>query len=149
MMKRKNWNKGFTLAELLVVVAISIPIFITQHNKAVDAVNKSNIRAAKSMAATALYDSSTNFIADVHGTTNAYFTYSDGKFERITGMKPHQINNAARTGPCTQAKDHKKCSQIYVYVSTNDKTNFIQTAPCLDQDGNINQSKPSATNPFG
>lgn len=99
------WGKGFTLAELLIVVAIigvlvaiSIPIFIAQHNKAVDAVNKSNIRAAKSMAATALYDSSTNFIADVHGTTNAYFTYSDGKFERITGKKPHQIKAMRKTG---------------------------------------------------
>lgn len=51
---RKN-HKGFTLAELLIVVAIigvlvaiSIPIFIAQKKKAVVAVNQSNARTAYS-----------------------------------------------------------------------------------------------------
>lgn len=51
-MKRKN-NKGFTLAELLVVVAIiavlvaiSIPVFSSQLEKAREATDQANIRSA-------------------------------------------------------------------------------------------------------
>lgn len=54
---RKN-HKGFTLAELLIVVAIigvlvaiSIPIFTAQKKKAILAVNRDYIRSAKSVAA--------------------------------------------------------------------------------------------------
>lgn len=57
-------NQGFTLAELLVVVAIigilvaiSIPIFTAQRRKAIIAVNKANIRSAKAAAAAKLYES--------------------------------------------------------------------------------------------
>ena len=50
---KKNNNKGFTLAELLIVVAIiavlvaiAIPIFTTQLEKAREATDAANIRAA-------------------------------------------------------------------------------------------------------
>lgn len=53
---RKN-HKGFTLAELLIViaiigvlVAISIPIFTTQKKKAILAVNQANARSAYAVA---------------------------------------------------------------------------------------------------
>ena len=56
-MKQRN-KKGFTLAELLIVVAIvavlaaiAIPIFNMQLDKARQGVDTSNLRAAKSMAA--------------------------------------------------------------------------------------------------
>lgn len=56
-MKRRN-RKGFTLAELLIVVAIiavlvaiSIPIFTSQMTKAKIAVDQSNVRSAKAAAA--------------------------------------------------------------------------------------------------
>jgi type IV pilus assembly protein PilA len=56
-MKKLNKKKGFTLAELLVVVAIiavlvaiSIPIFTSQLNKAKKATNEANLRAAKAAA---------------------------------------------------------------------------------------------------
>lgn len=52
-MKKLNNKRGFTLAELLIVVAIiavlvaiSIPIFTTQLEKSRDAVSVANIRAA-------------------------------------------------------------------------------------------------------
>ena len=73
-----NRKKGFTLAELLIVVAIigvlvtvSVPIFTAQRSKAVDAVNKANIRAAKSMALAAFYDDKTEYVrSDSTGLTS-------------------------------------------------------------------------------
>lgn len=58
VMKKKLNKKGFTLAELLVVVAIlailvavSIPIFTSQISNAREATDLANIRAAKAAAA--------------------------------------------------------------------------------------------------
>ena len=58
---KKNNKKGFTLAELLIVVAIiavlvavAIPVFTTQLEKSRDAVSISNIRAAYAEAAAAV-----------------------------------------------------------------------------------------------
>ena len=58
--KAKENKKGFTLAELLIVVAIiavlvaiSIPIFTSQLEKSRDAVTESNVRAAYAQAQTA------------------------------------------------------------------------------------------------
>ena len=64
-MKKIKEKKGFTLAELLVVVAIvgilvaiSIPVFTAQRMKAVIATNKANIRAAKAAATAEFYSNS-------------------------------------------------------------------------------------------
>lgn len=137
-----NRKKGFTLAELLIVVAIisvlvavSVPIFTSQRSKAVDAVNKANIRAAKAMALAAFYDDKTGYVASINGTKMAYFKYTDGRLVPITGQTSAQVNNLAKT-VCTQAVQHKQCDCVYVYVSLND-AKPIQTAPYLDQNGNI------------
>ena len=65
-MKKLNNKKGFTLAELLIVVAIiavlagiSIPIFNSQLEKAREATDTANLRSAYAVAATAVLDSST------------------------------------------------------------------------------------------
>lgn len=136
-----NRKKGFTLAELLIVVAIigvlvavSVPVFTAQRRKAVDAVNKANIRAAKAMALTAFYDDKTEYVESSNHTKMAYFKYTDGRLAPIKGYS-HDINNDAKT-VCTQAAQHKQCDCIYVYVSLND-AKPIQTAPYLDQNGNI------------
>lgn len=137
-----NRKKGFTLAELLIVVAIigvlvavSVPVFTAQRRKAVDAVNKANIRAAKAMALTAFYDDKTNYIESSNHTKMAYFKYTDGRLDPITGQASHEVNNDAKT-VCAQAARHERCDCIYVYVSLND-AKPIQTAPYLDQSGNI------------
>lgn len=136
-----NRKQGFTLAELLIVVAIigvlvavSVPIFTAQRRKAVDAVNKANIRAAKAMALAKFYDDQTVYDTSINGTQMAYFIYKNGRLDPIKG-KSHEINNTAKT-VCAQAAQHKQCDCIYVYVSLND-AKPIQTAPYLDQDGNI------------
>lgn len=138
-----NRKKGFTLAELLIVVAIigvlvavSVPVFTAQRRKAVDAVNKANIRAAKSMALAAFYDDKTVYVSSGNGTKMAYFKYTNGSLVRLdTKLKSDKVNSMART-VCAQAKRHERCDCIYVYVSLND-AKPIQTAPYLDQNGNI------------
>ena len=129
-----NRKKGFTLAELLIVVAIigvliavSVPIFTAQRSKAVDAVNKANIRAAKAMALAAFYDDKTGYVSSINGTQMAYFKYTDGRLEPIIGKKSHEVNDDAKT-VCAQAARHERCDCIYVYVSLNDDKP-IQTAP--------------------
>ena len=71
---RKN-EKGFTLAELLIVVAIigvlvaiSIPIFTSQLEKSRDAVSVANIRAAYAEAASAYLTESDGGNATVNAT---------------------------------------------------------------------------------
>lgn len=63
---KKNNKKGFTLAELLVVVAIigilvaiSIPIFTSQLEKAREATDVANMRAAKAAVVTAYLSDTT------------------------------------------------------------------------------------------
>lgn len=67
MTKKLSNKKGFTLAELLVVVAIiavlvavSIPIFSAQTKKANIATNQANARAAKAAAVTSVLGGSAN-----------------------------------------------------------------------------------------
>ena len=108
-----NQKKGFTLAELLIVVAIisvlvavSVPVFTAQRRKAVDAVNKANIRAAKAMALAAFYDDKTGYVPSAKGTQMAYFKYMDGRLEPITNQTSAQVNDMAKT-VCTQAAQQK------------------------------------------
>lgn len=79
-MKEKQNNKGFTLAELLIVVAIigvlvaiSIPIFHAQLRKARLAVNQANGRAAFSAAEAAYLD----YVAE-HGSVPVNTDSGDG-----------------------------------------------------------------------
>lgn len=86
MFKKLN-KKGFTLAELLIVVAIiavlvaiSIPIFTSQLEKSRDAVSVANIRAAYAEASVAVLTDSTSSgnvkVTKTAGTGGAGPTYS-------------------------------------------------------------------------
>ena len=78
--KAKENKKGFTLAELLIVVAIiavlvaiSIPIFTKQLEKSRDAVDMANVRAAYAEAASA-------YLTDQDSSTDVTYAYKiDGK----------------------------------------------------------------------
>jgi len=66
MMKKIRENKGFTLAELLIVVAIiavlvavAIPVFTTQLEKAKEATDAANLRSAYAEAMAAALDTPT------------------------------------------------------------------------------------------
>ncbi|MDD2218439.1 MAG: prepilin-type N-terminal cleavage/methylation domain-containing protein [Eubacteriales bacterium] len=100
---RKKLNKrGFTLAELLVVVAIiavlvaiSIPIFTAQLDKAKTATDQANLRAAKAAAVVEFLsgdgDAVTDKIYDAEGgelvadTTTGLTGYGQGKVAGTTG----------------------------------------------------------------
>ena len=85
-MKRLNNKKGFTMAELLIVVAIiavlvaiAIPVFTSQLEKAREATDVANIRAAYAEAAA---DAITTNGTSVEKETTAT-TKSTGKIEKI------------------------------------------------------------------
>ncbi len=85
-MKRLN-KKGFTMAELLIVVAIiavlvaiAIPVFTSQLEKAKEATDLANIRAAYAEASVAALDSSDGTGS---ATTDAKMV-STGDIEKVT-----------------------------------------------------------------
>lgn len=91
-MKKLN-KKGFTLAELLIVVAIvavlvaiSIPIFNGKLNKAKLATNQANIRAAKAAAvADYLTEGETKFVAYTYDVKSGTIKKLDKQTQMVDG----------------------------------------------------------------
>ena len=91
LMKTKVNKKGFTLAELLIVVAIiavlvaiSIPIFTSQLEKSRDATDEANVRSAIAEVTAAVLSD------DKKSSGNGDVTYKDGTYTMIvkaTGQK--------------------------------------------------------------
>ena len=84
---KKNNNKGFTLMEMLIVVAIiavlvaiAIPVFTNQLEKSREATDAANIRSAYAeVMATALTDTDRADVADKEVTNGVKKTVTDGK----------------------------------------------------------------------
>ena len=88
--KAKENKKGFTLAELLIVVAIiavlvaiSIPIFNSQLEKSREAVDISNIRAAYAEIMTA-------DLTEVTTATGITYSATDNSWSKTVEMKQNQ-----------------------------------------------------------
>ncbi len=156
-------RKGFTLAELLIVVAIiavlvaiSIPIFTTQRKKAVIATNKANIRAAVAAAAAQYYDKDFKTKQIANKLNCQYYRYDvkAGTIENISkkGNSFADFNKIAMNDySYTKAKNYEVCDTIYVYVGESDKSGSIEsinieTAPYYNGD---EVELYNGNNPFG
>ena len=172
-MKKVRKNRGFTLAELLVVVAIigilvaiSVPLFAGQRRKAVMATNKANIRAAKAAAVTVFY--SDPDVQDVRNgvKTAAYFVYDTktGTLSDPILVTGTNYGGARYEGKsCNQlAKDYSQkaiddqvCDKIIVFIGGPDdgKNNNIEAAPVQTAPYYTDEDKVGYqggnTNPFG
>lgn len=106
--KLKN-KKGFTLMEMLIVVAImvilvavSIPVFTNQLDKAKEATDAANLRAAKSLALTMYMTEGQEF------KTEQYYNIDTGKFQADSITKGYG-----------ESKDYEE----YVITAVWDETN--------------------------
>ena len=147
--KAKKNKKGFTLAELLIVVAIiavlvaiSIPIFNSQLEKSRDAVTAANLRAAYAEAAT-------DILTEKPGDTNGHVTKSGNNLVvtitgvKIKGTKAGGVASTDFDFPFSIASGVDFGVQPTGYTdATGAKVTFTYTA---DANGNITSDKPEAS----
>ncbi len=116
MMRRLREKKGFTLAELLIVVAIiavlvaiAIPVFSTQLERSREATDAANIRAAYAeIAASAITDPDTAKTATVSKKQTQADWQSASSLKDIAGVPIADIHsNTATTVAYTGGTDQK------------------------------------------
>ena len=124
-------NKGFTLAELLIVVAIiavlvaiAIPVFTGQLEKAREATDASNIRAAYAeIAASALTDPDTEKTATIDKKQTVDDWQSSASLKDIAGVPIASINS---TGQTTVKYDPGTGGEGTITIDDNEvKSSFI------------------------
>ena len=102
---KKNNNKGFTLAELLIVVAIiavlvaiAIPVFSAQLEKAREATDMANVRSAyATLIAKYLEDNSANSIAvPAKQATSTWETSGGGVLETMNNGSIAKVTYSAK-----------------------------------------------------
>ncbi len=127
-MKKMN-KKGFTLAELLIVVAIiavlvaiSIPIFSAQLEKSREAVDLANIRAAYAEVMTSALTEETNddSVTYTGGTYSKTVTLTQTKDNWTTNVTDVKIGEVSLDGTTPKAKGTATVS----YDGTTTKVTF-------------------------
>lgn len=122
-MKNKRNKKGFTLAELLIVVAIiavlvaiAIPIFTTQLEKSRQATDLANVRAAYAEAMTKALDST-----DGTGSADSQpMTQTDGDWGKLPADT--RVGDQPKSALPTVAKG----DQVTVSVAADGKVTFAK-----------------------
>ncbi len=119
MFKKLN-KKGFTLAELLVVVAIigvlvavSIPIFTAQLRKARVATDLANERAAKAAAVAAALTDDNGAVAEGDNTSDAVYYY-----DAAAGTVTKTVADAKEIAAYGKTTDAKKDDKLSVTDNT-------------------------------
>lgn len=126
MLKKMN-KKGFTLAELLIVVAIiavlvaiSIPIFRSQLEKAREATDMANIRSAYAEAsAAALENADWNTDGPASNNTFTAYTYNKGEGTWTITVKATQTVKDNGPDGCGWANGMPNIGGINVDASTD------------------------------
>ena len=140
-MKKMNNKRGFTLAELLIVVAIiavlvavSIPVFTAQLEKSREATDIANIRSAyaEAVAAHLANPEGTTTTADLQkelgvNSGTAYYNVNTGKFD-ATGTALKGTDRTGDTGTETIANITYTRAQDY-------RTSFISAE--IDANGDV------------
>ena len=123
-MKKRNNKKGFTLAELLIVVAIiavlvaiAIPIFTSQLEKSRESTDLANIRSAYAEASTNALDSSGSATAESEPMTQ-------------TSSGWDQIDDDAKVGSVkvksSSFPEVSKGDVVEVTIGTDGKASFAK-----------------------
>ena len=144
---KKN-NKGFTLAELLIVVAIiavlvaiAIPVFTTQLERSRDTVTISNARAAYALAQTAY------LVQDSDAANQVTYTAGTGGAATVTvggvvskGVQDNSFSN--------QTEDFVIATQFTAGCKDMDsKPNTYKLSFTYDANGAITEVTATASNP--
>ena len=131
MKKTLHNKKGFTLAELLIVVAIiavlvaiAIPIFTAQLEKAREAVDLSNIRAA--------YAECSADVLTGDGKTGYYEEVKTKQSKDGWASTPEKIAGTLDVTQDTVGKALSTNKTIYVCVSKDGELSLATTAPTTD-----------------
>lgn len=103
LQKKRKSKKGFTLMEMLIVVAIiailvaiAIPTFSSQLNEAKKATDKANIRSAYAVMQTSILTGKSPTGNGNLDTAATYVMQQDGSFRATTATdgKPYQLKSA-------------------------------------------------------
>ncbi|MBS6953276.1 MAG: prepilin-type N-terminal cleavage/methylation domain-containing protein [Enterocloster asparagiformis] len=119
-MSKKLNKKGFTLAELLIVVAIiavlvavSVPIFSSKLEKAREATDVANMRAAKAAAA-AMYLGDDK--GEIKATDKYFYDAEKGILSKVQPSKGYGQGTETNGGVTYEGYDNKDCAGKVIQV---------------------------------